>query len=63
VEFAGNVGHSAASRAENIDALFFMLESALWGSHKKRVRTRYAKPVFLHPIGSMGHIERSSASG
>jgi hypothetical protein len=31
--------------------------------HKKRARTRYVKLVFLHPVGTMGHVVRSGASG
>jgi hypothetical protein len=31
--------------------------------HKKPVRTRYAQLVFLHLVGSAGHVVHSSGSG
>jgi hypothetical protein len=33
------------------------------GFNKKNPRTRYDVLVFLHPVGSVGHVVYSSASG
>jgi hypothetical protein len=34
-----------------------------YGFHKKCVGTRYAKLIFLHPVGCAGHVVHSVASG
>jgi hypothetical protein len=34
-----------------------------YGSHKQRARTRYVELLFLHPVGSVGHLAYFGASG
>jgi hypothetical protein len=62
VGFAGHVVYSGASRAQNGDALFFMLWWNQFRLDKKRGGIYYAELVFLHRMGSMGHVVHSSPS-
>jgi hypothetical protein len=54
--------HSSASRECNSDTLFLMLGWDRYGFDKKCARTHYAKLLFLHQVGSMGHVVHSGAS-
>jgi hypothetical protein len=53
---AYHVVHSSAFRPRNVDALFFLLGWAQYGSDKKRTGKRGSEPVFLHPVGSAGNV-------
>jgi hypothetical protein len=60
---AAHVVHFSASRAKNVDTLFFVLGWDRYEYDKKCAGTCYVKLMFLHPVGSAGHVEHSSASG
>jgi hypothetical protein len=59
---ASHVVHSSASRAQNVDTLFFMLRWDWYGFYKKLLETHYDELMFLHPVGSTHHVVYSSAS-
>jgi hypothetical protein len=44
------------------NTLFFMLRWDRYGSDKKHAFSPYAELVFLHPVGSVGHVVHSGAS-
>jgi hypothetical protein len=58
----GHIAHSGASGAWYIDTLFFMLGWDRYGYDKKHVVKHYVELVFLHSVGSVGHIVHSCAS-
>jgi hypothetical protein len=53
---------SSASGPHNIDTQLFIVGWDWYGLHKKHVGTRYSKLVFLHPVGSAGHVMHSGVS-
>jgi hypothetical protein len=58
-----HVVHSGAFGERNMIALFFKIGWDQYRFDKKRSGTRYAELVFLHPVGSAGHVVHSDASG
>jgi hypothetical protein len=61
VGYGGHVLLFHASGVQNDDMLFFMPGWAQSSFHKKC--TRYVELVFLHPVGSAGHIMHSGVFG
>jgi hypothetical protein len=57
-----HIVHSCASGAHNMIALFFILAWDWLGFDKNSTETRYAELVFLHPVGSVGHVVHYDAS-
>jgi hypothetical protein len=55
-------GSRSAYGERNIDALFFLFGWDQYLLNKKCDGTHYAKLVFLHSVGSVGHVMHSSAS-
>jgi hypothetical protein len=60
---AGHVLHCGASKAQNVDAPFFMLGWVRCSSIKSMLGHVTPHLCFLHLVGSAGHVVHSGASG
>jgi hypothetical protein len=45
------------------DRIIFLARWDQYGFDRKRVGTHYVELVFLHPVGSVGHVVHFDASG
>jgi hypothetical protein len=54
--------HKKRVRGSKFETLFFVLRLVRCGFHNQRDRTCYSELVFLHPVGSLGHVVHFSAS-
>jgi hypothetical protein len=59
----GHIVHSRAFEPRNIKTLCFIFGLSWYRFNKKRVRSHYSELLFLHPVGSVGHIGHSDVSG
>jgi hypothetical protein len=58
----GDVVHCGVSGAQIVSTLFFLLGWDRYVFQKKRIETRYAKLVFLYPVGFLGQVVHCRAS-
>jgi hypothetical protein len=62
-EICGSRSAFRCDRACNVMTLLFMLRWDWYKFDKEHAGTHYTKLVFLHPVGSAGHVGQSGASG